>query len=366
MRQRLITLMAGVAIAAPALAAAQAPRVHVDIPDVVVQQQRSRPQPRVLIQGRDGRDGREEQSETFKKVVRLGASGELDISNIAGDIVFTRGGGNDATIEVTKVARGRTVEEARETLPLVRVDISERGSRVEVRTVYPGNEQWSGPGRERNVGRRGINVSVHYAIMAPAGTRVTAQSVSGNLRATDIAGEISFVTVSGNVHVTKGRRLATAKSISGAVEITDSDSDSRLEVNSVSGNIVMRQVKTPGLELGTVSGNVTLTNVECPRLEAQSLSGDVEFSGAFTKGGRYELNSHSGNVRLSIAGGTGFEVEATSWSGNIQSDLPLSGQRQDPGDGRGRRNRTIRGVFGDGSAVLEITTFSGGVFIGKR
>lgn len=365
MRQRLITFITGIAIAAPAAAGAQTPRVHVDTPSVVVQQER-RPQPRVLVQGRDGRDGREEQSETFKKVVRLGSAGELDISNIAGDIVITRGGGNDATIEVTKVARGRTIEEAREMLPQVRVDINERGSRVEVRTVYPGSDQWSGQGRDRNIVRRGVNVSVHYAIAAPAGTRVTAQSVSGNLRATDIAGEISLVTVSGNVHVAKGRRLASAKSISGTVEITDSDSDSRLEVNSVSGNIVMRQVKTPGLELATVSGNVTLTNVECPRLEAQSLSGDVEFSGAFSKGGRYELNSHSGNVRLVIAGGTGFEVEATSWSGNIQSDLPLSGRRQEPAEGRGRRNKTLRGVFGDGSATLEITTFSGQVVIGKR
>ena len=73
------------------------------------------------------RDGREEQTETFKKTVKLGSNGELDITNITGNIEIKRGGGSDATIDVVKVARARTVEEAKELLPLVKVEINERG-----------------------------------------------------------------------------------------------------------------------------------------------------------------------------------------------------------------------------------------------
>ena len=73
------------------------------------------------------RDGREEQTETLKKTVRLGSNGELDITNITGNIEIKRGGGGDATIDVVKVARARTVEEAKELLPLVKVEINERG-----------------------------------------------------------------------------------------------------------------------------------------------------------------------------------------------------------------------------------------------
>ena len=118
------------------------------------------------------------------------------------------------------------------------------------------------------------------------------------------------------------------------------------------------------MELSTISGKVTMQDVACDRVEAHSLSGDVEFGGAVMKGGRYEFNSHSGNVRLAVSGGGGYEVEANSWSGNVQSDVALSGGVRDAG--RGPRRKSVKGVVGDGSAVVEITTFSGNVHIIKR
>jgi hypothetical protein len=346
-----------IVLAAAATAAAQPPDSYSRVLSrTEVQQQR--PNPRVLIQReRDARDGREEQSETFKRTVRLGNNGELDITNITGDITIVRGGGNEATIEVTKVARAQTVEAARELLPQVKVEINDRANRTEVRTVYPSQE-----GMFRG-NRRNFNVSVHFTITAPAGTSVTAHSVTGNLRASDIAGELSLVTTSGNVQVTRGRNVGSVKSTSGSIEITDSDSDRTIEAASISGDVIVRQVKAQRMELGTISGKVSMQDVQCARLEAQSLSGDVEFSGALVKGGRYELNSHSGNVRLGVPSGTGFEVEANTFSGNVESDLQGLARHE---DARGRPRKTLRGVVGDGNAVLEITTFSGNVWIGKR
>ena len=171
-------------------------------------QQRERPRPRVIVQGRDAR---EEQSETFKKTVKLGNNGELDITNITGNIDIKRGAGGDATIDVVKVARARTVEEAKALLPLVRVEINERANRAEVRTVYPAEHHIMN-------NRRNVNVQVHYTITAPAGTRVSARSISGSIRAADITGELSLVTTSGDVQIVKGKRVAAAKTTSGSVE----------------------------------------------------------------------------------------------------------------------------------------------------
>ncbi|HXQ77907.1 MAG TPA: DUF4097 family beta strand repeat-containing protein, partial [Gemmatimonadaceae bacterium] len=86
----------------------------------------------------------------------------------------------------------------------------------------------------------------------------------------------------------------------------------------------------------------------------------VEFGGTLAKGGRYELNSHSGDVRVVLSGATGFELEANSFSGSIRSDLPLKMQ------GDVGRHRSVQGVFGDGSAVLSVTTFSGSVVISRK
>ena len=131
-------------------------------------------------------------------------------------------------------------------------------------------------------------------------------------------------------------------------------------MQSVSGNVVLRKVNARRIEAGSVSGDGSDPGRSVPSASRRhSVSGNVEFSGTLAKGGRYELNSHSGDVRLTIGPGTGFELEASSFSGSIRSDLPLKGDR-DSDSGPGRR-RSLNGVFGDGSAVLDVTTFSGNI-----
>lgn len=136
------------------------------------------------------------------------------------------------------MARARTIDEARELLPLVTVAINERGSRAEVRTVYPMDQHMMH-------NRRNVNVQVHYTITAPAGTRVSVRSLAGSIRVADITGELSLITTSGDVQVVKGKRVSAAKSTSGMVAISDTESDTPIEVGSVSGDIVVHRVKAP-------------------------------------------------------------------------------------------------------------------------
>jgi DUF4097 and DUF4098 domain-containing protein YvlB len=300
---------------------------------------------------------REEQTERQTKTVRLGTNGELDVSNISGDIVISRGDGDTATIEILKRARGRTAEDARELLQLVQVDIAERNNRAEVRTRYPNSDE-----RNRN-NRRNFNVSVAYNITAPAGTRVTVKSISGNVKASEIKGDISAESVSGNIRLASAGRIASAKSVSGTIEISDTQVDGALQAGSVSGSVILRKVRAGRVSLDSVSGSVMMADLDCERVAAHSFSGDVQFAGPIAKNGRYELKSHSGEIRLAIDGTTGFELDANSFSGSLRSDLSLV----TGGDAaRGGRRRTLHGVYGDGSAMIDITTFSGSVVLTKR
>jgi DUF4097 and DUF4098 domain-containing protein YvlB len=126
---------------------------------------------------------------------------------------------------------------------------------------------------------------------------------------------------------------------------------------------VLRRVKARHLDLGSVSGDVVLEDLECDRVNVQSVSGNVQFQGPLARSGRYELKSHSGEVRVAISGGSGFELEANSFSGQVRSDFPITIQG---GSERGRRQRSLHGVYGDGSAVLDLTTFSGSIVVVKR
>jgi DUF4097 and DUF4098 domain-containing protein YvlB len=237
------------------------------------------------------------------------------------------------------------------------VEITERGNRAEVKTRYPQGDEF------RRNNRRNVNVSVAFTVTAPVETRLSVSSISGDVSTKDIKGDVTLESVSGSVRIANGGRAAAAKSVSGNVEVTDTAVDGRLEVSSVSGNTLLRSVRALAVEAAAVSGNVIVEDVTCDRLEAQSVSGEVQFSGPLARGGRYELSSHSGSVQVHVSGNTGFELEATSFSGSVRSDIPVNSQSS---DGPRRHNRTVRGVYGDGSAVLDVTTFSGSIVIGRR
>ncbi|HSC26582.1 MAG TPA: DUF4097 family beta strand repeat-containing protein [Vicinamibacterales bacterium] len=307
---------------------------------------------------RDRGEQREEQTERFTRTLRIGAAGEVDVSNVAGDIVVSRGGGENVTIEVIKTARARTVEDAREALKFVQVDVTDRPGRAEARARYPRSQDI--PARFR----RNLSVSVEYRISAPEAARVTARSISGDITVRDIRGDLTLDTVSGDIQIANAARIPMAKTISGDVEIADTKIEGTLGASTVSGTLLLRRVQATRLDLSTISGDVTLVDVDCNRIDGQTVSGEVQLSGALARGGRYELRSHSGEVRVAVSGTTGFELEASSFSGSVRSDFELTLRGSDTG--RGRRQRAIRGTFGDGSAVLSLSTFSGDIIVSKR
>ena len=359
MRSRLATFVIGALAAAPALAAAQSgasgDRTRVTS-QVVVEQQRERARTRVVQV--DG-DRRHQERETVSRTVRIGDSGEVIVSNLSGDITVTRGSGNDLQIEAVKVARGRDAEDARGVLKLLRIDIIERGSRVEIKAVYPSQQDLHGQQR------RQYSASVHYTITAPAGTRVSARTLSGDVKVTDIRGDISAESTSGDVSISGAERIIRAETKSGDVEILNSSSEVAFEAHTMSGNVTLRQIKAPRLEAASISGDVLISEVNSSRIEAQSISGNIEFASPFVKGGRYDFQSHSGTVRIVVLGGSGFEIEATTFSGSIQADPSLNLKNDEDEPGR-RRQRSLRAVHGDGSALIDATTFSGRVIVTKK
>ena len=292
------------------------------------------------------------------KTFRIGATGEVDLSNIAGDIVVTRGGGNEVSIEVIKTARARTDEEANEALKLVLVSLAERAGRVEGRVQYPHREEV----RRRNW--RGVNVSVQYVVSAPEGTRLILYSVSGAVSVREIKGDIAAETISGDVKIASAGRLSKAKTVSGSVEITDTTLDGAIDTGTISGSMLVRNVKARRLDVGSISGPVVIENVECERLDAQSISGGVRFTGPLTRGARYDLGSHAGEVEVIITGNVGFRLDASSFSGRVRTDLELKGT--DARQANNRRVREMSGTYGDGSAFLDLSTFSGSIVISKK
>lgn len=305
------------------------------------------------------RQDRSQQVERSTRTIHIGDSGSLALGNISGDITVTRGRGSDATIEIVKTANARSDADAKNMLSLVTVDVNESGSRAEVRARYHNDGGgWS------KFGTGNINVSVAYNVTAPAGARITAESISGNIHISGIA-DVSASTISGDVNVAGATRLGTVKSISGSVQVTDAETDGAIESSSVSGDVTLRHVKARRVEVGSVSGNLMLDGIDCDRVAAHTTSGDVKFNGPLARNGSYELKAFSGDVHVGVANGSGFEVQASSFSGEVRSDFPITTHGTN-GESRRGHHTVLSGTYGDGSAVLQITTFSGEIVISKK
>ena len=188
----------------------------------------------------------------------------------------------------------------------------------------------------------------------------TSLLVSGDITVENVDGETCLKSVSGEDHAGAVGRLAGIVSVSGDIEIAGASSDRTLEITTVSGSVDAADIVAPRLELSSVSGHVEMVGVRSERVEAQSVSSDIEFAGSLVEAGRYELQSHSDDVRVSVGNDRGFDLHASSFSGRIRTDPSMTFAG---GDVSGGPRRSLEGRHGDGSARLDLTSFSGNISI---
>lgn len=301
-----------------------------------------------------------EQTERFSRSFRVGPSGTLDLSNLAGDVTVTGGSGDEIAVTAVKRVRGRDAGAGKQQLASVSIEATERAGRVEVRTVYP---QGLDSGSIRHP-----QVEVDYTVNVPSGATVYLKSFSGSMKVTSVKGELREDTLSGDLEASDVGKVVRLKSVSGDVNLSTTAPDGEVTLSSVSGTVVVRNAKTRSLDASTVSGDVRLTDIACDHASLRSISGNVEYAGTLARSGRYEIRSHAGNVRVAPGSTAGFELDAETFSGNARSDLPLTlraGGGQDEPTRRGPQRHALRGTYGDGSAVLQIRTFSGDITIVK-
>lgn len=131
----------------------------------------------------------------------------------------------------------------------------------------------------------------------------------------------------------------------------------RVSASTVSGDV---RVSGTTLEVRatTVSGDARVEDVRAQdRVRVTSVSGDVTARLAtLAQGTDLELKSVSGDIELSLPSTAGFTVSMSTVSGDLTSDFPLQM--------RGRFNRrSINATVNDGGSDLDVSTVSGDVRI---
>lgn len=175
------------------------------------------------------------------------------------------------------------------------------------------------------------------------------------------AGRIEVAGMEGSVRLESDRAHLMATRITGRVEASSVNGDIDLretsggvQANTISGHIRLHRV--PGEVRATcISGNITISGEGAFDVSASSTGGNIRFEGPLVAGGRYLLSSHSGDITFLAAEGPGYEALLSTFSGSITTplDFTLIGPRIS--------RRSLRGTWGEPSARVELTAFSGSI-----
>jgi DUF4097 and DUF4098 domain-containing protein YvlB len=196
-----------------------------------------------------------------------------------------------------------------------------------------------------------------YEVTVPAGVRVRAKAVSGDISVSGTKGELDLSSVSGDIEATDGTGRIEVQSVSG--DLSARRLDGRMDFSTVSGSVDADEVKGE-FAVKSVSGRVRLDRAALTMLRSSSVSGSFELSGSLAADSRSSVETHSGTVTLRVPSSFAASVDMETWSGELSSDFPVTLQ---PGMSQSRRRLDV--AVNGGGARLTVKTFSGDIFLRK-
>lgn len=289
-------------------------------------------------------------------VTRGGEDGAQLAVNASGDRLIVRFPGNDVVYRHGRGGRSSTTLRVRDD-GTFGGGWDDGGRRVRVRT--------DGGGLEAHADLRvqvpaGESVELHLAV-----GEVTVENVEGNLRldvhsagirASGTKGRLSLDAGSGSVTVTGGQGELDVDTGSGSTSVTGY-TGGRIAVDAGSGSVTVRDVTASRLSVDVGSGSVRADALATDGLMIDTGSGGVEVS--LTRVPRNtDIDTGSGSVRVELPEGVNADVHIETGSGGISSDFPVTMDRIE--------RRELRGRIGAGGPMIRVSTGSGGVRLLKR
>ena len=278
--------------------------------------------------------GRAAAQTEVNRSVTADPQGEVKIENFAGSVVVRGWDKNEVAVTGTL---GRDVEE---------LEVRSKGREVRIKVEF----------EERRGGR---NVASHLEIQVPSASLVDVETVSAEITVDGVSGALEVETVSGNLTVEGALESVDVETVSGQVDVLASTEYLKLE--GVSGDLQL--VGASGeVDVELVSGDVEIRAESLRQLEAKVVSGDLDIYGAPAPGSEIEVSSHSGDVTLWLPSTTSAKFEVQTFSGDIENRLGPAARKTN----RYTSERELKFTLGDGSADIELQSFSGTVAIRPR
>lgn len=265
----------------------------------------------------------------------------LDVRNQEGEI-RVRTWGRDAV----RVTAGRTGGAA--------FSVEQSGSIVRVRPERGGWRESRG-GNQRRFEWDDSDPVVDFDITVPAYMALALRGVETDIIVDGVAAEVTAETVEGVVDVRGGAGILTLHSVEGTVRVDGARG--RVDAASGDSDVIIRNVQGD-ITATSVDGDVLLTGIDSRAVTVSTVDGDVSYSGTIYDRGRYRLSTHDGNVTLTVPENTNATVTVTAYDGDFQTSFPIVLRES--------RQRRFSFTLGDGSAVVELESFDGDIYLRRR
>ena len=262
----------------------------------------------------------------------LDAQGRIDIENLKGRIQVRAWDRAEVKISGTL---GDGVEKL-----LVEGD----AEHLMVKVQYPNNNGWG----SKKTGPTDLQ------LMVPLRAALDIDSVSADVDVSGVASsKLSIESVSGDIFLAAAPREVDVESVSGNLRLTVNSGS--VEAQSVSGGIELRGRMNGQIKTETVSGDIDVAvNGERVReFSASTVSGDADLRAALAPRGEIKLESVSGNLLLVLPQNLSAQVSGESFSGNLKAPgVKIKKPEHGPGSSFNAR-------YGAGDGEISIETFSG-------
>jgi DUF4097 and DUF4098 domain-containing protein YvlB len=203
-----------------------------------------------------------------------------------------------------------------------------------------------------NRNKRNVD-STNLKLMVPKGASIDATAVSADVYVSGLDNEkLTASSVSGNVRVSASSQRVSIESVSGDVEFNGQTA--RMSAESVSGDIDLTGVSGE-VSATTVSGDMELRAGLIDTGKFETVSGDMTVSAEISGNGKLSAESMSGDVTMLLPASQPGVFKAESFSGRISTDFGSVDQAK---YGPGSR---LKYVAGDGGAEVRVESFSGNI-----
>ena len=160
------------------------------------------------------------------------------------------------------------------------------------------------------------DVKVRFTVRVPAGVRLSAGTVNGEMRVRDVSSDVRASTVNGRVEVQNVGGEVRATTVNGAVDVTTRNGP--VDATTVNGSVKVRMTLLTGdgdMRFHTVNGDVI---VETPssldaRVSLSTLHGSISSDYPVQLSGRFGPRRASGTI-----GRGGREIDMETVNGDIE------------------------------------------------